>query len=122
MRFDLDLALDILKVGEDLPFDGKAYRLNFDDRPEIGVNEIAYHITLLDEAGLLVAAIPERFKGGHNPVVYRLTYAGHEFLEKSRSKPDRWEKAKDFAKNTLGSLTIEGMKIALDVAIRNSAK
>jgi hypothetical protein len=47
----------------------------------------------------------------------RITYAGHEFLDASRSDTV-WNKAKEKVLTTTGALTLEGMKVALPLIVK----
>jgi hypothetical protein len=54
--------------------------------------EIAYHATLLREAGLIEGADTDS-RAGAAVAPIRLTWAGHEFLDVAR-EPRRWTEAK----------------------------
>jgi hypothetical protein len=41
-----------------------------------------------------------------------LTWSGHEFLNAAR-RSKVWERAKEFALKTTGTLTLEGLKVAI---------
>ncbi len=84
MKRDMDLCRRIMLAVEN--------ETGVEDAPERPV--LAYHVALLQEAGLLDAIIQKDSKG--NPAnfhVKRLTWEGHEFLEASKD-PTIWEKAK----------------------------
>jgi hypothetical protein len=58
-------------------------------------DQINYHALLLNEAGLVEASNMTP-NGSPTPImrIFRLTWAGHEFLDSARDT-SRWEKAKD---------------------------
>jgi hypothetical protein len=47
----------------------------------------------------------------------RLTYSGHEFLDAARSDTV-WQKAKAWALKSTGTLTLEGLKLALPHVVK----
>jgi hypothetical protein len=53
---------------------------------------------------------------GWKPV--RLTYRGHEFLDAARND-GIWEKAKTAVVESTGVLTLEGLKVALPIVVKN---
>jgi hypothetical protein len=113
MKRDMDLIRQILFKMEELPMTGGWYDIEIDGHSR---DEIIYHVRLMDEAGLIEAqdlttltSIDWRPK--------RITYAGHEFLDAARSDTV-WNTAKDKLLSVTGTLTIEGMKIALGAAMK----
>jgi hypothetical protein len=68
---------------------------------------------LLHEAGLVEAM---DLGVGWKPV--RLTYSGHEFLDAARND-SIWEKAKTAVVESTGVLTLEGLKVALPMVVKN---
>lgn len=79
---------------------------------------ISYHIKLLAQAGL-VEAKDASTMGKYQWRASSLTWAGHEFLEASRDDT-LWEKAKKLVLEKTGTLTFEGLKLALMEVIRRS--
>ena len=73
--------------------------------------EISYHLLLLKDAGLLEAAVLQSQTELHVQPT-RLTWSGHEFIDSARSSKV-WEGAKTFALKTTGTLTLEGLKLAI---------
>ena len=57
--------------------------------------------------------------GSVGGVILGLTYQGHEFLDAVRDE-SRWEKTKKKAVETLGFLSLEGLKSAIGVLIKTS--
>jgi hypothetical protein len=71
---------------------------------------------LAHEAGFIDA----RFLPGSTDFhVLRLTYDGHEFLDAARSDT-LWNKAKENVITKTGTLTLEGLKIALSTLIKHA--
>ena len=102
MKRDMDLARDILFAIE--ASDDARLRLSvrISGRSE---TEIAYHVKLLCEAGLVDAldvSSPEQLRWipGH------LTWAGHEFLDAAR-RDTLWERAKTETFNRTGGFALE---------------
>jgi hypothetical protein len=89
---DMDLIRDILlHVEADPTLDGTG-RMPFDnaaDFPSHSLKEIMYHADLLIESGMLKGNV-----GGEMPMVSRLTWNGHEFLDSIRN-PEIWERVKE---------------------------
>jgi hypothetical protein len=74
---------------------------------------LSYHVMLLCQAGLIDAkdlstCDPEGFRW----LPKRLTWAGHEFLEKARTD-SLWEKAKKIALEKTGGLNFDVLKQVL---------
>lgn len=93
---------------EDLPFDGCFHGIEVGGR---SADEISYHVMLLHEAGFIEA---EELTS-HDGVCWktkRLTHIGHEFLDAARSHTV-WVKAKAMVMQATGTLTVEGLKMAL---------
>ncbi len=74
--------------------------------------QVGYHVLIMGEAGLLVCE-ESTHHGSESPeaLPFRLTWAGHEFLDASRS-PERWERAKNAAKG-VGGLAFDVLKSIL---------
>jgi hypothetical protein len=102
------LVRQILLKVEEFPFDGSFHDVEIEGRTE---NEITYHVMLLHEAGLIEAMDLSTLSG----VCWkpqRLTYNGHQFLDAARSDTV-WQKAKLWTQKSTGTLTLEGLKLAL---------
>ena len=107
MKLDKDLVRDILLA---LESDEDAFgwkELSFDDHTQV---EIAYHVCILAEGGILTAM------DSGNLNVYdwraqRLTYNGHEFLDTIRDD-EVWKLTKDTAKKA----GVGGLKFLFEVA------
>jgi hypothetical protein len=83
--------------------------------------EIAYHVMLLNEAGLIDAQDMTNSVDGLSWFPKRLTWAGHEFLEASKDE-GIWQKAKGMAKEKTGGLSFAVLqavlvKMATDAAV-----
>lgn len=115
MKRDMDLLRQILFEVEKLPFTG-----GFDTIviPNRSMQEIAYHIYLAHNAGLL-DALDASSHDGPNWYAKHLTYEGHEFLEAARDDT-RWNKAKETVMKNVGSLTLDALKTALSLAIQKA--
>lgn len=113
MKRDMDLIREVLLKVEELPFDGGFHEITVEGRTD---DEVTYHVMLLHEAGFIEAqdlttmdCICWKPK--------RLTYSGHEFLDAARSDTV-WQKAKEWTKKTTGTLTLEGLKVALPYVVK----
>ncbi len=113
MRLDHDLARSLLqKIGE-LPFDGRFHDVSVEGHSG---EEISNHVMLLKEVGL-IEAIEE---GSHDGVCWRpkhLTYVGNEFLWAAESDTV-WNKAKGILWKSTKTITLEGLKMALPLAVK----
>ncbi|WP_186121166.1 DUF2513 domain-containing protein [Burkholderia gladioli] len=107
MKRDMDLIRELLLKLESLPMErGDVLIISADDQ-EVQVqgyddNQIDYHLSLINEAGLIDSA------GAGSMTGYgfrRLSWAGHDFLDSIRS-PDVWAKTKEGAL-AAGGFTIE---------------
>jgi hypothetical protein len=76
------------------------------------LEEVAYHIMLLNEAGLIEATDCSNSRDGLDWLPNRLTWEGHEFLDNAR-KDTLWERAKQLAKEKAGTLSFEVLKAIL---------
>jgi hypothetical protein len=100
------------RIGE-LPFDGGFRDVQVDGRSQ---QEISYHIMLLHQAGLIDATDLTTLDG----VCWRpkcLTYAGNEFLDAAESDTV-WNDAKSSLLTGAKTVTLEGLKIALPIALK----
>lgn len=113
MKRDMDLIREVLLKVEELPFDGGFHEITVEGRTD---DEVTYHVMLLHEAGFIEAQDLTTLSGiCWKPK--RLTYSGHEFLDAARSDTV-WQKAKAWTQKTTGTLTLEGLKIALPHVIK----
>jgi hypothetical protein len=122
---DPDLCREILRRLEAHP------ELLHADLPEINgrsQEEIAYHLGLLCEAGLLWSDFKEAQRLASDNIFaekvskyihmyrnqdrYRLTWLGHEFLDAARDNT-RWNNAKRKVKENTGGLAFEFLKAVL---------
>jgi hypothetical protein len=113
MKRDMDLVRDILLEMEKHDAPGTWPTVTIEGHPE---QEINYHMVLMKGAGLIEAAVMDTRQG---PIVQplRLTWGGHEFLDSARSSKV-WNGAKDLALKTTGTLTLEGLKLAIPVVMK----
>lgn len=113
MRLDHDLVRTLMQRIGDLPFDGALHDVQVEGRSR---EEVSYHIMLLHQAGLIEAIDLSTFDG----VCWRpkyLTYAGNEFLAAAESDTV-WNKAKSIVSISTKTITLEGLKIALPLALK----
>jgi hypothetical protein len=110
MKRDMDLIREMLLEVEKCPsLNGCAIEISGPSRADL-----YYNAQLAQEAGLIDA----RFVSGSTDFhVIRLTYDGHEFLDAARNN-NLWAKAKEIVTKETGSLTLEGLKIALPILIK----
>lgn len=104
MKRDMDLIRNILIGIEAYPAANGVIHLD-----ELGLGDyppevVAYHVKLLDEAGLIVAS---DFSADDELVWLpsRLTWSGHEFLDAARHATV-WEKAKHVIQQQGGALPL----------------
>lgn len=82
MKRDMELIRDILQIAENLEA-GQTSGVASNEHSE---HEIAEHIALLKEAGLIEAIIRNDNKGcPSGAIIRRLTWEGHEFLAKAKN-------------------------------------
>jgi|694.fasta_scaffold73953_3 hypothetical protein len=107
MKRNWDTIREILLKTEELT-PGCTLRLS--DFDEVRAHEIAYHVKLLDESGLIKVSILE-FAGdvGIHFDLDRLTWSGHEFLDVIRND-SMWNKTKEMITNKGGAMTFELVK------------
>ena len=105
MKRDMDLVRKILLAVEETD--------SFPDVPGYSSDEIARHIEIMTEYGLVDATI-ERAYGSSVPicVVRGLTWEGHEFLDAARNEFS-WNQAKKRVLETTGQLGLEALKAYL---------
>ena len=73
-------------------------------------HEVSYHVVLLEEAGLVHAAISQTLGPGPTQFhIYRLTWQGHELLDAIRNDTI-WNKTKSSIINKGGAMTFELVK------------
>jgi len=89
---------------------------------------IKYHQALLIDGGLVEGKALYSSRGGPQSEeiparvhIKRLTWEGHEFLDKAQNNLT-WEKAKQFVKEKGLSLSAEALKIALSIVIKQGLK
>jgi hypothetical protein len=93
MKLDKDLVRDILLAVEASDHDPVVWMTL--DVPGHTLQELSYHVQLLDEAGYLEAQNLSSMDG-YEWQPKRLTYQGHEFLDTVRD-PEMWRRTKEMA-------------------------
>ncbi|CAG9273398.1 MULTISPECIES: DUF2513 domain-containing protein [Burkholderia cepacia complex] len=107
MKRDMDLIRELLLKLESLPMErGDVFIISADDEalqiPRYNDHQIDYHLSLIQEAGLIDTA------GAGSMTGYgfaRLSWAGHDFLDSVRS-PDVWDRTKQAA-SAAGGFTVD---------------
>jgi hypothetical protein len=112
MKRDMDLVRAILLEVEKSTSPGGC-RIEIPDHSR---EELYYNAQQAQDAGLIEAKFLPNTTEFH---VVRLTYAGHEFLDAARNDT-LWAKAKETVIKNTGTLTVEGVKIALSTLIRHA--
>ena len=104
------LETEALKAGTDLtPADFDKDRLD----------EIAYHVKLLEESGLVKASMTEYLGGGSIHFdIERLTWSGHEFLDAVRDD-NVWKKIKKMASEKGVAMPFDVIKATAITLINN---
>ncbi len=108
MKRDLELVRSILLAVEEQGGGGKLLQL---DIPGHSKEEIAYHVKIMANAGLLDA---EQHSTTAGPLAFpkALTWAGHEFLDDARNETI-WKAAKKKLGSAVASVSLEVFKAAL---------
>lgn len=111
MKRNMDLIRKILLEIEKLEGDEPLTKIKINGyRGE----DIAYQVYLLQEAGLIdayLSFVKSRLKPNEF-YIYKLTWAGHDFLDACRDE-SRWNKAKKMAAKMGSSVTFDVMKSLL---------
>jgi hypothetical protein len=115
MKRDMDLIRDLLLAVDDDPrFDGTMWITPDEQSDNLGVlgvsdhsyQEVAYHLTMLVEAGYLNGKTTMEM-----PIINKLTWEGHELLDDIRD-PSIWKKTKERMKG----VTTVGIGIIGEIA------
>jgi hypothetical protein len=115
MKRDMDLVREILLEMETWNVDQRDREIVIKGHtPE----EITYHLGLMHQAGLIKAADASS-RDGEAWLPVDILWDGHEFLEASRNETI-WAKAKQKALTTTGTLTLEALKVALSLLIKQA--
>lgn len=109
MQRNMDLCRDILIYVESLEFKSVPQKVELENYSE---EEIAYHLKLLSQAGLIDAEDISKSTQEIRWRVHSLTWSGHEFVEASRSN-SRWLAAKEKIKKTGVGMAFEVIKALL---------
>ena len=114
MQRDTDLIRELLiSIAEDRRLNGQNW-IAPDQRDDFGiigkgkhsVDEVAYHLALLIEAGFVIGKTTMEM-----PIVSRLTWSGHEYLDNIRDQ-GIWHKTKE----RLGDLPSVSIGIVAEIA------
>ena len=110
MKRDIELSRELLIAMEESDSELSTNTLA-SQRDETG-EVLAYHVLLLEEAGLVEAAIMPKNRKVHPQaaVILRLTHAGHEFLDSVRSDT-AWNKLK-------GYVTSKGLEVTVGTLMK----
>lgn len=116
MKRDMDLVRDLLLgIERDPQFDGT--RMLSPTKPkDLGITnhsmeEVSYHLAMLVEAGFVSGKATGLRIGTNIPVISKLTWQGHEFLDDIRD-PDIWTKTMERTKG----LTSVGLAFVWEIA------
>ena len=114
MKRSWDTIREILFKSEELE-PGRSLRS--DDFGESRTDEIAYHVRLLEESGLIKVSIVEYCgDAGIHFDLERLTWVGHDFLDAIRNETI-WKKTKTAIAEKGGSMTFDIIKaVAITLA------
>lgn len=116
MKRDPELIRKLLIAIENSPPEGLSIPpLPFED---YSLETVVYHIELLRDANFVEASIWSGFGRAGGARVKRLKWDGTEFLDSIRND-NIWEKAKEYSLATAGVITIETLKLAVSVILKN---
>lgn len=112
MKRDMDLIRTILlEVEKSSSLNGCRIEV-----PGHSPEELYYNAQQARDAGLIEGRFLPNSTEFH---VLRLTYEGHEFLDAARTDT-LWSKAKETVTKSTGTLTLEGLKIALAALVKHA--
>lgn len=117
MKRNWDLVRKILLLLEELP--DTASCLSSNEVEGFHEDDVAYHIYMMKQAGLIEAVCNETLSEGMFCVAKMLTWEGQEFLSKIRQQ-SAWNKVKGLIKNKGLDLSYEALKVALGAVITNT--
>ncbi|EPC1025587.1 DUF2513 domain-containing protein [Enterobacter hormaechei] len=112
MKRNWDLIREILVKGEALSEKEMFGETSF---KEYDVNEVAYHLVMLDKAGF-IEAINNGGLNHQTRICTGLTWEGYDFLDKIRDKAV-WNRTKTILKDKGLELTFATIKVAATKAI-----
>ncbi|MEO0557065.1 MAG: DUF2513 domain-containing protein [Bacteroidota bacterium] len=108
MKRDMDLIRDLLL---DLEAREEPRAISIPKLEGYSPQQIAYHLGLLKQAGL-IEAVAIRDRNGAGWLPESITWEGHEFLAAAKDEK-HWGKAKRLVKDKGGALTFEALKTAM---------
>lgn len=120
MKRDMDLVRKILKLVQDDPNPNRFTSLTPLEEEGYNREQIAYHVRLLAEAGLVETTDTSTLQG-MSYGVRNLTWQGHDFLDASRDDTI-WEKAKNIVLKKTGGLAFDTLKATLIDLGKNAVK
>ncbi len=115
MKRDMDLVREILIEMEKWPANQRDGDITLVGRTS---EEIAYHLGLMHEAGL-IKAVDASSHDGEAWLPLKILWDGHEFLDAARSDTV-WAKAKARVISATGTLTLEALKMALSAIMKEA--
>ena len=108
MKRNWDTIRKILLKLEEIPDESGV--LESGDLVGIDNEAAVYHMRLLIEAGLAVGGVPDMLNGPSYGHLLRLTWEGHELLDKIR-RDTVWNKIKETARTKGVDLSVEVVKV-----------
>jgi hypothetical protein len=114
MKRDMDLVRKIM-----LAVEGAAGQPDLSDlHDEYSERVVTYHCAIILRAGLVNGMVNEEdLDGSVFCVLTSLTWEGHDFLDNARNDTI-WNKGKELAMKTAGSLSVDALKAALAIVVR----
>jgi hypothetical protein len=107
MKRDLELIKQILLRVESRDHVERDFSI-----PGYNDKVVAYHVAIMEQAGLLDAIVHKMLDGTMEGIPIRMTWLGHEWIDLARDN-GRWKKAKKLVKEKVGSVSVELMKVLL---------
>jgi hypothetical protein len=113
MKLDKDLVREILLAVEASDHDPRGWMTL--DLPGHNLQELSYHVQLLDEAGFIEAQELSS-NDGYEWQPKRLTYEGHEFLNTVRDD-EIWRRTKETA-TKVGAASVQALFAIATAAVK----
>lgn len=115
MKRDMDLVRELLLKLEESSANVMMADLSVQGFTE---EELSHHLRIMYGAGL-IDAHETTSSSGPGWLIRDITWQGYEFLDDAR-KSDNWQKAKDLALRTAGSLSLQALQLALGEVVRRA--
>lgn len=110
MKRDMDLVRAILlDIEKNNVFQEDGYTPQI---PGYSLEEIAYHVQIMEDADLLLAHVQWFQRGPPRIYLARMAWKGHEFLDASRNE-SLWNQAKEKVFDATGGIGFEALKALL---------